>query len=299
MSGHIRHWNAIPYCWDAKQPVNKRTILSGCTCPSQSNPCQAFESCRRGIEAMQFSQWYFLHFESYQWLNIGTLVTNLPGVWRDRVRAGTGWPGFRLLWLDEIARLICNFYFSMTSRILVWAYPSSRYTICCWDVKQSTHQPTNKHAHKHISDSTFAATLSVTQYHLVYVPQGLSNIVTGVSDGVLTCSFTRVIAADSSGQRFPLDLPYILFFAMGPGTAGLSVCPSVCLSVCLPLPLSLSFQLSHLCFFSLFLIASQPQWSRGEGALAEHRDLDFKTLLSHTGDWIVCTLVTSVPDKLR
>ena len=30
-------------------------------------------------------------------LNIGTPLSTLPGTWRDRVSAGTGWPGVSIL----------------------------------------------------------------------------------------------------------------------------------------------------------------------------------------------------------
>ena len=60
-------------------------------------------------------------------LKIGTPVATLPGAWRHRVGAGTGWPGVSILWLGEIS-LICNFYLSVAARKIVWADPSLRYT---------------------------------------------------------------------------------------------------------------------------------------------------------------------------
>ena len=62
-------------------------------------------------------------------LKIGTPVATLPGVWRYRVSAGTGRPGVRLLWLGEVDCLICNFYLSVAARKIVWADPSTRYTV--------------------------------------------------------------------------------------------------------------------------------------------------------------------------
>ena len=35
-------------------------------------------------------------------LKIGTPVATLQGAWRDRVSAGTGWPGVSILWLGEV-----------------------------------------------------------------------------------------------------------------------------------------------------------------------------------------------------
>ena len=43
-------------------------------------------------------------------LQSGTVVASLPGVWRYRVSAGTGWSGVSIL--GEMASLICNFCLS-------------------------------------------------------------------------------------------------------------------------------------------------------------------------------------------
>ena len=59
---------------------------------------------------------------------IGTPVATLPGAWHYRVSAGTGWPGFSILWLGEMESVICNFYLSVAAREIVWADPSLRYT---------------------------------------------------------------------------------------------------------------------------------------------------------------------------
>ena len=61
-------------------------------------------------------------------LKIGTPAAILPGAWRNRVSAATGWPGVGVLWLGEKESLICNFYFSVAVRTLVWADPSLRHT---------------------------------------------------------------------------------------------------------------------------------------------------------------------------
>ena len=61
-------------------------------------------------------------------LNIGTPVATLPGAWRYRVSAGTGWPGVCILWLGEMESLVCNFCLSVAARKIVWADPSLRYT---------------------------------------------------------------------------------------------------------------------------------------------------------------------------
>ena len=58
----------------------------------------------------------------------GTPVATLPGAWRYRVSAGTGWPGVSILWLGEMESLICNFYLSVAARKIVEADLSLRYT---------------------------------------------------------------------------------------------------------------------------------------------------------------------------
>ena len=45
----------------------------------------------------------------------GTPVATLPGAWRYRVSAGTGWPSVSILGLDEVEHLICNFYLSVAA----------------------------------------------------------------------------------------------------------------------------------------------------------------------------------------
>ena len=57
-------------------------------------------------------------------LKIGTSVATLPGAWRYRVSAGSGWPSVSILWLGEMESLICNFYLSVAACKIVWADPS-------------------------------------------------------------------------------------------------------------------------------------------------------------------------------
>ena len=40
-------------------------------------------------------------------------VATMPGAWRYRVSAGTGWPGVSIRLLGEMESLICNFYRSV------------------------------------------------------------------------------------------------------------------------------------------------------------------------------------------
>ena len=67
---------------------------------------------------------------------IGTPVATLPGAWRYRVSAGTGWAGVSMLWLGEMESWICNVYLSVAARKIVWADPPWDTLACCWDVKQ-------------------------------------------------------------------------------------------------------------------------------------------------------------------
>ena len=54
-------------------------------------------------------------------LKTGTPVATLPGAWRYRVRAGTGWPSVSILRLGEMESLICNFYLSVAAHRFVCA----------------------------------------------------------------------------------------------------------------------------------------------------------------------------------
>ena len=76
-------------------------------------------------------------------------MATLPGTWQHRVSAGTGWPGIIILWLDEIASLICNFYLSVAA--LVWKLSELicqwGTLACCWDVKQPTNNSPHHHHH--------------------------------------------------------------------------------------------------------------------------------------------------------
>ena len=55
-------------------------------------------------------------------------VATLPGAWRYRVSAGTGWPGVGILLLGEEWSLIYNFHLSVAERATAWADPSLGYT---------------------------------------------------------------------------------------------------------------------------------------------------------------------------
>ena len=56
---------------------------------------------------------------NYSDLNIGTPVATLPGPWRYRVSAGTGWSGVSILRLGEMESLISNFCLSVAARKIV------------------------------------------------------------------------------------------------------------------------------------------------------------------------------------
>ena len=68
-------------------------------------------------------------------------MATLPGAWRYRVSAGTGWPGVCILWLGEMESLICNFCLSVAAHTIVLADPSLRYTsllLGCWATNKQT-----------------------------------------------------------------------------------------------------------------------------------------------------------------
>ena len=70
----------------------------------------------------------FSRVESYQWIKNWHPSGSLPGAWRYRVSAGTGWPGVCIQWLGEVESWSCNFYLSVAACKNVWADPSLRYT---------------------------------------------------------------------------------------------------------------------------------------------------------------------------
>ena len=51
-------------------------------------------------------RWDFLGSSHTSDLKIGTPVATLPGTWRYRVSARTGWPGVSILWLGEMESLV-------------------------------------------------------------------------------------------------------------------------------------------------------------------------------------------------
>ena len=59
--------------------------------------------------------------------------------------------------------------------------------------------------------------LIVLSANSVFIRQGLTSIVTNYVNGVLSCSFERAIAADTTQKRFDLNKAYTLFYATGPG----------------------------------------------------------------------------------
>ena len=52
-------------------------------------------------------------------LENGIPVATLPGTWRYRISAGTGWPGVSILRPGEVESWICNFYLSLAARKIV------------------------------------------------------------------------------------------------------------------------------------------------------------------------------------
>ena len=48
-----------------------------------------------------------------------TPVATMPGAWRSRVSAGTGWPSVSILWLGKLASLICKVCLTVVARTVV------------------------------------------------------------------------------------------------------------------------------------------------------------------------------------
>ena len=71
---------------------------------------------------------YFFGWSHTIDLKIEIPVATLPGAWRCRVSAWTGWPGVSILWLGEIGSVIYNFYLSVAACTIVWAEPTLGYT---------------------------------------------------------------------------------------------------------------------------------------------------------------------------
>ena len=65
-------------------------------------------------------------------------MATLPGAWRYKVSAGTGWLIVSILWLGEMESLICNFYVSVAACKMSEKIRSWETLACCWDVKQPT-----------------------------------------------------------------------------------------------------------------------------------------------------------------
>ena len=62
-------------------------------------------------------------------LGINTPVATLPGTRHWRVCARSGQPSVSILWLGQVASLICNFCLSVATRTVVWAGPSPRHAV--------------------------------------------------------------------------------------------------------------------------------------------------------------------------
>ena len=61
------------------------------------------------------SPWVLSRWSHTSDVQIGTLVVTLPGAWWRRINDSIGWPRISILWMKEIASLICNFYVTVAS----------------------------------------------------------------------------------------------------------------------------------------------------------------------------------------
>ena len=74
--------------------------------------------------------------ECYQWVKFGTWVVILPDTWHNRARAWTDWVIASILWLGEIASLICSANLRVAAHKIIQVDPSIRHYVCCWNMKQ-------------------------------------------------------------------------------------------------------------------------------------------------------------------
>ena len=78
-----------------------------------------------------------------------TPVVTLPGFWRFRRSAWTGWPCVSILWLGEISSLISNFYLSVAARTGALC----QYIVTRWDIKFDQLTSISVWQHAHLSDN--------------------------------------------------------------------------------------------------------------------------------------------------
>ena len=96
------------------------------------------------------SLWTFFRSSRASDLKIETPVSTLPGAWNYGVSAGAGWSGVSILWLGEIASLICNFCLGVAAHSIMRAAPSLRYTSMLRAVlheRKGDHYPTRLLTH--------------------------------------------------------------------------------------------------------------------------------------------------------
>ena len=113
------------HCHVAGMLNNQPTTTAPPCCPNGKTSASrvaypGFDSCCRSGSFSRLS-----HTTD---LNIGSPVATLPGAWCYRVSAGTGQPCVSILWLGEMASLICSFYPRAAACKIVWADLSERYT---------------------------------------------------------------------------------------------------------------------------------------------------------------------------
>ena len=126
----------------------------------------------------------YLHYIScvrYTILVGNPQLGTLPDTWRYRVSAGTGRSSVSILWLGEIASLICNFY-------LMWQHTQLSGQVgfwdslaCCWCVTQATNQPVN---HDRLTSNFQATWLEEMSAGLFTEKVKEENEAEGLNDGI-------------------------------------------------------------------------------------------------------------------
>ena len=79
----------------------------------------------------------------------GTLVATLSGAWHQRIYAKTDWSGISILWLSEIASLLCSSSLSVSVLISLEQIYLRDTLACRWDAKRPTNWQTLKYDRCH------------------------------------------------------------------------------------------------------------------------------------------------------
>ena len=126
------------WCWILPENFWTKLILIRCSMPNWVADLGLKPEWQTWVWS-QLSPWGCFQVKACQWLNFVTPVAALPGARHYRVSTGTGCPGVSMLWVDEIASLICKFCLSLAAGTIVRTDLSWRFTsmmLGCWATSQ-------------------------------------------------------------------------------------------------------------------------------------------------------------------